>query len=66
MVKGFQISGELMEAVRALDCEAQYKACEAFYMLSKGFDWSVRLMFQRFEGSLNMIDAEKLEEHFVE
>ena len=42
-------SGQLMEAVRALDYKAQYKACEAFYKLSKGFDWGDRLMFQRFE-----------------
>ena len=65
-MKGFQTSGELMEAVRTLDYKAQYKVCEAFYKLSKGFDWSDRLMFQRFEESLTMIDAEKLEEHFVE
>ena len=63
---GFQTNGELMEAVRALDYKAQYKVCEAFYKLSKGFDWGDRLMFQRFEESLTMIDAEKLEEHFVE
>lgn len=65
-MKGFQTSRELMEAVRALDYEAQYKVCEAFYKLSKGFDWSDRLMFQRFEESFAMIDAENLEEHFVE
>ena len=64
--KGFQTSGELMEAVRDLDYKAQYKVCEAFYKLSKGFDWSDRLMFQRFEESFTMIDAENLEEHFVE
>lgn len=64
--KGFQTSGELMEAVRALDYKALYKVCEAFYKLSKGFDWSDRLMFQRFEESFSMIDAENLEEHFVE
>ena len=29
-------SGELMEAVRALDYKAQYKVCETFYKLSKG------------------------------
>ncbi len=28
--KGFQTSVELMEAVRALDYEAQYKVCEVF------------------------------------
>ena len=39
MIKGFQTSGELMEAVRALDYKAQYKVCEAFYKLSKDFDW---------------------------
>ena len=66
MMKGFLTSGELMEAVRALDYEAQYKVCEAFYKLSKGFDWSDRLMSQRFEESFTMIDAENLEEHFVE
>ena len=38
-----QTSGELMEAVRALDYKAQYKVCEAFYKLSKGFDCSDRL-----------------------
>ena len=65
-MKGFLTSGELMEAVRALDYKARYKVCEAFYKLSKCFDWSYRLMFQRFEESLTMIDAEKLEEHFVE
>ena len=64
--KGFLTSGELMEAVRALDYKAQYKVYEAFYKLSKGFDWSDRLMFQRFEESFAMIDAENLEEHFVE
>ena len=64
--KEFQTSGQLMEAVRALDYMAQYKVCEAFYKLSKGFEWSDRLMFQRFEESLTMIDAENLEEHFVE
>ena len=64
--KGFQTSGELIEAVRALDYKAQYKVCEAFYKLSKGFDWSDRLMSQRFEESLTMIDAENLEEYFVE
>lgn len=64
--KGFLTSGELMEAVRALDYKAQYKVYEAFYKLSKGFDWSDRLMFQRFEESFTMIDAENLEEHFVE
>ena len=57
MMKGFLTSGELMEAVRALDYKAQYKVCETFYKLSKGFDWSDRLMFQRFEESLTMIDA---------
>lgn len=51
MMKGVQASGELMEAVRALDYKAQYKVCETFYKLSKGFDWSDRLMFQRFEES---------------
>ena len=66
MMKGFQTSCELKEAVRALDYKAQYKVCEAFYKLSKGFDWSDRLMFQRFEKSFTMIDAENLEEHFVE
>ena len=66
MVKGFQTSGELMEAVRTLDYKAQYKVCETFYKLSKGFDWSDRLMFLRFEESFTMIDAENLEEHFVE
>ena len=63
---GFQTSRELMETVRALDYKDQYKVCEAFYKLSKGFDWSDRLMFQRFEESFTMIDAENLEEHFVE
>ena len=58
MMKGFQTRGELMEAVRALDYKAQYKVCEAFYKLSKGFDWSDRLMFQRFEESFSMIDAD--------
>ena len=65
-MKGFLTSGELMEAVRALDYMAQYKVCEAFYKLSKGFGWSDRLMFQRFEESFVMIDAENLEEHCVE
>ncbi len=65
-MKGFLTNGELMEAVRALDYEVQYKVCEAFYQLLKGFDWSDRLMFQRFEDSFTMIDAENLEEHFVE
>ena len=65
-MKGFLTSGELMEAVRALDYMAQYKVCEAFYKLSKGFGWSDRLMFQRFVESFVMIDAENLEEHFVE
>ena len=55
-----------MEAVRALDYKAQYKVGEAFYKLSKGFGWSDRLMFQRFEESFAMIDAENQEEHFVE
>lgn len=55
-----------MEAVRSLEYKRQYKACEAFYKLSKDFDWSDRLMFQWFEESFYMIDAEKLEEHFVE
>lgn len=64
--KGFQTSSELMESVRALDYKAQCKVCEAFYKLSKGFDWNDRLMFQRFEESFTMIDAENLEEHFVE
>lgn len=62
----FLTSGQLMVAVRALDYKAQYKVCEAFYMLSKGYDWSDRLMFQRFEESFTMIDAENLEDHFVE
>lgn len=66
MMKGFQASGELMEAVRTLDYKAQYKVRETFYKLSKGFDWSDRLMFQRFEESFSMIDAENLEVHFVE
>lgn len=64
--KGFQTSVVLMEAVKALDYKAQYKVCEAFYKLSKGFDWSDWLMFQRFEESFTMIDAENLEDHFVE
>ena len=42
MKKGFRTSGELMEVVRTLDYKAQYKVCEAFYKLSKGFDWSDR------------------------
>ena len=63
---GFKTSGELMKAVRALDYKTQYKVCEAFYKLSKGFDWSDRLMFQRFEESFTMIDAKNLEEHLVE
>lgn len=66
MMKGFQTSGEMMETVMALDYKAQYKVCEAFYKLLKGFDWSDRLMFQRFEESFTLIDAENLEEHFVE
>lgn len=65
-MKEFQTSGELTEAVRALDYKAQYNVCETFYKLSKGFGWSDRLMFQRFEASFTMIDAENLEEHFVE
>lgn len=55
-----------MEAVRTLDYKAQYKVCEAFYKQSKSSDWSDRLMFQWFEESFTMIDAENLEEHFVE
>jgi len=66
MMKGFQTGGEPMEAVRALDYKAQHKVCEAFYKLSKDFDWSDRLIFQRFEESFSMIDAENLEVHFVE
>lgn len=66
MMKGFQTGGELMRVVRALNYKAQCKVCEAFYKLSKGFDWSDRLMFQRFEESFTLIDAENLEEHFVE
>lgn len=31
MMKGFLTSGELMEAVKALDYKARYKVCEAFY-----------------------------------
>lgn len=62
----FLTSGQLMEAVRALDYKDQYNVCETFYKLSKGFDWSDRLMFQRFEESFTMIDAENLKEHFVE
>lgn len=62
----FQTSGELMDAVGALDYKVQYKVCETFNKLSKGFDWSERLMFQRFEESFSMIDAENLEVHFVE
>lgn len=50
---------ELMGAVRALDYKVQYKVCEAFYKLSKGFDWNDRLMFHRFEESLTLIDAEE-------
>jgi len=65
-MKGFLTSGELMKAVRALDYEAQFKVCEVFYKLSKGFDWSDRLMFQRFKESFTMIEAENLEDHFVE
>ena len=65
-MKGFQTSGEMMEAVMALDYKAQYKVCEAFYKLSKDFGWSDRLMFQRFEESFDMIDTENLEEHFLE
>lgn len=65
-MKGFLTSGELMEAVRPLDYMVQYKVCEAFYKLSNGFGWSDRLMFQRFEESYVMIDAENLEEHSVE
>ena len=64
--KKYNSSSELMEAVRALDYKQQYKVCETFYKLSKDFDWSDRLMFQRFEESFTMIDAENLEEHFVE
>lgn len=66
MMKCFQTSGEMMETVRALDYKAQYKVCEAFYKLSKGFDRNDRLMFQRFEEPFTMIDPENLEEHFVE
>ena len=55
-----------MEAVSALDYKAQYKVCEAFYKLSKDFDWSDRLMLQRFEASFTIRDAENLDEHFVE
>lgn len=62
----YSCSVDLMEAVRALDYKAQYKVCEAFYKLSNSFDWSDRLMFQRFEETLTMIDAENLKEHFVE
>lgn len=65
-MREFQTSGELMEAVRALDYNAQYKICEVIYKQSKGFYWSDRLMFQRFEESFSMLDAENLEEHFVE
>lgn len=60
----YSYSGELMEAVRALDYKTQHKVCEAFNKLSRGYDWSDRLMFQRFEKSFTMIDAENLEEHF--
>ena len=64
--KKYNSSSELMEAVRALDYKQQYKVCETFYKLSKDFDWSERLMFQRFEESFSLIDAENLEECFVE
>ena len=53
-MKGFQTSGELMEALRVLDYKAQYKVCEAFYKVSTGFDWSDRLMFQWFEESFSI------------
>lgn len=66
MMKGFHTSGELMGAVRALGYKALYKVCETFYKLSKVFDWSDRLMFQRFDESFTMIDAENMEEHLVE
>ena len=64
--KEFHTSGQLMEAIRALDYKAQYKVCAAFYRISKEIDWSDRWMFQRFEESFTMIDAENLEAHFVE
>lgn len=64
--KDFLTSTELMEAVRALDYKMQYKVCKVFYKLSGDFDWSDRLMFQRFEESFTMIDAENLEDYFVE
>lgn len=64
--KDFLTSTELMEAVRALDYKMQYKVCKVFYKLSEDFDWSDRLMFQRFEESFTMIDAENLEDYFVE
>ena len=64
--KDFHTSGQLMEAIRALDYKAQYMVCEALYKISKEIDWSDRWMFQRFEESFTMIDAENLEAHFVE
>ena len=36
--KEFQTSGELMEAVRALDYKALYKVCEAFYNVNSGIN----------------------------
>ena len=66
MMNGFLTSGDLMKAVRALDYKAHYKVCEAFYKLSKGFDWSDRLLFQRFEESFTVLVAENLEDDFVE
>ena len=66
MTKKFYSSGELMEAVRKLDYNQQYKVCEEFYKILKSLHEDSRVMFQRFYESFELIDPEGLEEYFVE
>ena len=64
--KKYSTSRELMEAVRKLDYEQQYKVCEKFYKILKSLHEDNRMMYQRFYESFELIDPDGLEEYFVE
>ena len=67
MAKKFYSSGELMEAVKALDYKKKYEVLKAFYLLliKVGFSGDDSLMCGRFKESFSLIDPLLVESSFV-
>lgn len=64
--KKYSTSSELMQAVRKLDYQQQYKLCEKFCKILKNLHKNSRVMYQRFYELFELIDPEGLDEYVVE